>query len=406
MRDLFTCVLGEVTTEDVVTFLRMNAPLNERPAESTRIDYKADVPDEFGDYVCAFANTFGGLIFLGVKAQGIRPSEVIGVPKARGDLTTRLVNTIQTTVHPRPPFEIHVVGAPGDPAGEIAIVRVGEGDWPPYMYIKERANRVTVRVEEQRARASYSELEALFRRRSEGAQNTIDRPLSGPEFHPFRKVGNEWERADNFERLVFRPARPLHLMLDRREGRLIAGELANRYPSTEIAVVRRDSQTLDFQITRPNGSVRIWRAWEDGSQGVTSDTHGATNQGRRVVSLFDVSYEWIVAARVTRCLLEQHGWAGRVLVDSVLRLSNATPSVTTLDGVFGLDGLWELEKTSPQKDASAFVRVVDFSELTDPSDLVADLLIRHVLDQRGSPAMADHTALKNALAELVSHDSR
>lgn len=405
MRDLFTCVLGEVTTEDVSAFLRIAAPLNERPSESTRIDYKQDVPQDFGDVVCAFANTFGGLVFVGVKAQGLRPSEMVGVPKARGDLTTRLANTIQATVHPRPPFEIQVVGAPNDPATEVAIVRVGEGDWPPYMFIKDRANKVSVRVEDECARASYSDLEALFRKRAEETQGDAERPLPGPELHPFTKVEQQWVRCDHFQRFVVRPARPLHVMLDSREERQVASALANRYPNAKIEVLRRDSATIDFEIRRPNGTVRIWRACEDGSQGVTSDIMRSTTQGQQLVSLFEASFEWIVAAHASRCLLERYGWAGHVLIESVLRFSSTVLSPFTPDGVFMLDGLVALEKSSPQKDSSTFIRVVDCSELADPSDLLADLLVRHVLEQRGRTT-ADFTAIRKSLAELVAQDQQ
>ncbi len=78
---LFTAPMEQITADDVNTFL------DEELEEGPRLDYKqADpthlIPQDVVDVICAFANTYGGLLILGVKADQTtnRPIERKGLP--------------------------------------------------------------------------------------------------------------------------------------------------------------------------------------------------------------------------------------------------------------------------------------------------------------------------------------
>src|SRR5688572_8733805 len=77
--DVFTA--RTITAEEVKAFLRLGDHLDERPAEGVRLEYKSERPENLAKHVCALANTFGGLLLIGVDAPGGRPTGLPGVQK-------------------------------------------------------------------------------------------------------------------------------------------------------------------------------------------------------------------------------------------------------------------------------------------------------------------------------------
>src|SRR3979490_2834406 len=60
-------------------FTSMERPSGDRPREGYLLDYKEDVSDRFLRSVAAFANTFGGLLIVGVTEKDGRPDKLAGV---------------------------------------------------------------------------------------------------------------------------------------------------------------------------------------------------------------------------------------------------------------------------------------------------------------------------------------
>lgn len=101
--DLFTSDLGSLRYEDIASFLALQQPPDARPREGVRCDWKGAVPSKLGETVTAFANTIGGLIFIGVE-EGVAdqkglPVAVPGIARSDGDLKTRLTQMITSTVN-------------------------------------------------------------------------------------------------------------------------------------------------------------------------------------------------------------------------------------------------------------------------------------------------------------------
>src|SRR5260370_16162241 len=108
MADFFTSNLTVLSLQDVDEFLGLSLPEDKRLPESSQIDYKQDFPADLGDDVAALANTYGGLIFLGIKSDRNRnnvPVQWEGV-QLGSDPSVRVSSRILSTVHPRPEFVI------------------------------------------------------------------------------------------------------------------------------------------------------------------------------------------------------------------------------------------------------------------------------------------------------------
>ena len=164
--DLFSANLEKITLADVENFLALGSPEEGRPTEGIKIDYKVKVPDDLCDTVAAFANTAGGLIFLGVESQKKKnniPTKIVGVTFAAGDARAALIGKVTSQVLPRPNVTIGAVSLPS--GAVVVILRVREGTYPPYQFTQGDKIRFPIRVQDTNKMCSIRELEQMFEKR-------------------------------------------------------------------------------------------------------------------------------------------------------------------------------------------------------------------------------------------------
>ena len=104
--------LGSLTRADLEGFLALTAPDEQRPTEGTTLDFKLKLPDDVGVLVAAMANTYGGLIIVGVESDKHRRNIPTGLPGqvfTVSDIKAHVTNKILSTVRPRPVFDICVI---------------------------------------------------------------------------------------------------------------------------------------------------------------------------------------------------------------------------------------------------------------------------------------------------------
>jgi hypothetical protein len=107
--DLFAADLTRVSSKELLeavkAFIRVDRPLEERPTEGYVLDFKQEWSDRALHTVAAFANTFGGLLVLGVSEKDTRPKDLVGVAE-EGELKTKLASLIASNIAPVPDFDI------------------------------------------------------------------------------------------------------------------------------------------------------------------------------------------------------------------------------------------------------------------------------------------------------------
>jgi len=112
----------------MVDFLQLNALPEERPREGWRIDFKLDLSEGFFQSVAAFANTAGGILFLGVEELNDGNKDHEGLPgtlkgvTGKGELGTRIANMIASRIDPCPPTAIRAF--PVGSGATAAVVRI------------------------------------------------------------------------------------------------------------------------------------------------------------------------------------------------------------------------------------------------------------------------------------------
>ena len=141
MPNLFTADLTAISYQDLELFLGMYSGGIPR-AEGSRVEYKRDPTDKIGDGATAFANVAGGIIVVGVtNGTPGTPPQIIGVPKGRQDLGTRLSEIILSSVQPRPRYSLCVLELPHNQLNEVGVIRFEEGPVPPYMWTEGKKNK-------------------------------------------------------------------------------------------------------------------------------------------------------------------------------------------------------------------------------------------------------------------------
>ena len=74
----------------ILEYTCINLTADQRPREGYLLDFKAELTDNVLKTVTAFANTFGGLLFLGIADdKDGRPEKIAGI-EYQGELKTRV----------------------------------------------------------------------------------------------------------------------------------------------------------------------------------------------------------------------------------------------------------------------------------------------------------------------------
>ncbi len=155
---------SKLTFEDIVELLKNDTD------ESFFLEYKCDQEDntKFIKEVCAFANSFGGYIVLGVNDD----KTISGCDEWDEN---RIHNVIRNCISPIPNFDVRTLNKDSQ---TIVVVRVEEGKLPPYItnngkiYIRVSSSSNPIR--------NASELQILINKRKEQEDN-VNRKIQLPQ---------------------------------------------------------------------------------------------------------------------------------------------------------------------------------------------------------------------------------
>lgn len=174
-RDDLAAVSDRELFAGVEDFTRVAAPATDRTQEGYLLDYKAAWSDSALRAVAAFANTFGGLLIVGVSESGGRADQLVGIASHRQELKTRIASAIASNISPTPPYDIRDIVFPDGSGKHLCLVRVRKGNGL-YLLTKKGEQPVYVRNEDQSIPADAARLQALLATRVT--------PVS-PDYQPF-----------------------------------------------------------------------------------------------------------------------------------------------------------------------------------------------------------------------------
>ncbi len=194
--------------EAVRQFTGVERSFEERPQESTRLDFKQEWNDKALQSVAALANTFGGLVIVGISDDKGRAGSIVGI-KADTEQATRIASSIATNISPTPPIQIGECSLPGEIHKSICVIRVLASN--DLHYLLKGDKPVYWRNQDQSIPADATQLRALIAQRVIGStipSTTSSRLQSAKNLVPF-PTGNPAIMA-----VYLAPKMALHLHLD------------------------------------------------------------------------------------------------------------------------------------------------------------------------------------------------
>lgn len=123
---IYTKRITDISWDDVEAFC------NSKVTESAYLDYKRDFPTDLAKTVSAMANTFGGVVIIGVDEDD-RSAPVVpitGIPMERG-LEERVINTMVDSVSPPIIPDVAVCVRP-DGSRAVLVIRIAESPDGPH----------------------------------------------------------------------------------------------------------------------------------------------------------------------------------------------------------------------------------------------------------------------------------
>jgi hypothetical protein len=165
--DLYNADLNSLGGAELYAAIEALIRLNDAPAdrlsEGWILDYKEQWSDEMLKHVAAFANTFGGLLLVGVSERDGKPHEIIGV-QLKSELKTQIASSISANISPTPSFDIGECIHPKDSTRRIAIVRIRNINRLHYFMKGDKP--VYVRNEDESRPANAGQLRSLIEQRT------------------------------------------------------------------------------------------------------------------------------------------------------------------------------------------------------------------------------------------------
>jgi hypothetical protein len=387
MPNLFTDPLSAVTAKDIGEFLCLTCPENQRPQEGTQIDYKTDLPQDLGDTIAAFANTYGGLIFIGVKSDKAKQNIPVAMPGAKigGDVRARLTDRIISTVYPRPDFEVH--SAPMGAAGEsVVLIRVRQGTFPPYEYSQGATIRIPVRVQDTNRQATVREIEDLFKRRetsNRSPEELVTNYLDSDRF--FCAV--EGIPDPFIHKVVIVPRVALQLRLDSKLEKAFRALIRSCFQtSREFTGVQSPGPYLQAEYLK-SPSHRIWRIWPSAALGFAANH----SRLRGPEPIGNLAADLLFSCRLAARLFEDHGYfGGSVLADVLASPTHKFAALFPPPGGLGdydeVPGIYFEGRISPgQPERATWTEEMDWQSLRDPGETTASAmldLVRHITGAR------------------------
>ena len=238
-KDDFTVLSGAELYGEIEAFLQLSEPIDARPQESFKLDYKNQWGDRGLKTVTAFANTLGGLLFVGVEEQDLRPTAMPGVVSI-GEEKTRIASSIAANISPTPSFDIAECALPSDPRRRICLIRVrpspvlhllGRGENPIYVRNGSEsrpANAAQVRYLIERTRDPERNVKESASRADQLRGNlaiTEKRETSEPD----RRSGKR-QQSRTVLSVMLLPSEPVKATLDKSLEGVFRTLILRRYP--------------------------------------------------------------------------------------------------------------------------------------------------------------------------------
>src|ERR1700690_800702 len=169
MTDLFTADLNSL--DNGARYSAIAAFAQAQPTESNRHDFKTLWNNEALKDVAAFANTFGGILIIGIQKGQTDVAAILGGVESNSELTTGIASAIATNISPNPSFDIVECYEPGKSNRRFCVVRIRNDATLHLVTKKGVSNPVWFRNADQTIAADAAQLRMMIDREKQTSGN-------------------------------------------------------------------------------------------------------------------------------------------------------------------------------------------------------------------------------------------
>lgn len=321
--------------------------------EKFRLDFKEEwKPDKQCPDVAAMANTYGGLLIVGVSDDRQRFPGTI--PPTNSDLKTQIGSHIATRISPVPIFEVHTCPAPEGSPNLLVVIRITPQ--PRIHMCLKGETPVYVRNEDQTRPAKAAQLQALIDRATSATSTWSSKadPLSPAvgdiyvtkannlaDSYAARQNPANRNRSETSLWISIVPERPLQFELDVSLERRFKKLIDEHYPSIE----QRRSVDLGSTIHEREDRSGQWfrfhhldvardheMAWGLNSLGIVQcafEVATRLNSDKAEVwSIADLFVNLNSTIRLAHELWSQNGYFGSAVLAARLQVAKLVPIIT------------------------------------------------------------------------------
>lgn len=329
MADLFTVDFNQLGNNARYTAIDDFA--RALPTEGGRHDFKRIWNDETLKDVAAFANTFGGLLIIGVEKgqKGVQAS-LIGV-ESDTELTTRIASSIATNISPNPSYDIAECHKPGEPNRRFCVVRVRSDGLLHLVTKKDISNPAWFRNVDETIPAKAPQLRMMIDREREtvsndDAESAVAR--AAKLFEIMRITRGGAATSNSYLKLALLPVEKRVIPLDLRSDSQFVYHIHSNYDGIQSTVIQ---DMASYRMERNHDSFEFrWHHltsdWE-GRWRVTDGleiAHAMQIEAGGKWSLVDVVMYVIILLKIGAEWWESLGYLGDGLLIAQLSIQKLT----------------------------------------------------------------------------------
>lgn len=166
---LFTKPIEQITFEDIENFCK------EGLEESSRLEYKKDFSSKGANFqiakeIAAFANTYGGLLLIGIDEVDRKPKLPLEGIKYEEGLNERINSITLSNIYP-PVFPEVKVCQSQDQEKAVIVIRVSQSDETPHLLNNRTKIYVKVDSQSEPIEPPWEQIEWLVNKRAKAIEN-------------------------------------------------------------------------------------------------------------------------------------------------------------------------------------------------------------------------------------------